>query len=159
MVAETPVGHISYATDFAMDGAGMCHVLFMWNQRSYGEPLPPDSPPAGIYDAWRDRDTGKWQQVRLAPVGIAGFFESEKGLIAAATPNTLFLWQGPQDGWKVAGTLCEASRMPGPPGFFDVISRASGSDTHRGIAVVMDSLMPAEKDKPQERVLWSVLPE
>lgn len=159
VVAETPVGHISYAMDFAVDNAGIRHLLFMWNQRSYGEPLPPESPPMGIYDAWREPETGKWQRVRLAPLGIAGFFESEKGLMAAATPNNRLSWEGPQAGWKEAGTLFDSSHAPGPAGFLDVISRASGSDTRNGIALVTDSLMPAEKDAPPMRVLWAVLPE
>lgn len=159
IVAETPMGHVSYATDFAVDETGVSHILFMWNQRWYGDPLPPDSPSAGLYDAWRSSSTGKWQRVCLGPVGIAGYLESEKSLAAAVIPNTLFRWQGQQEGWKNAGTFYDASFAPGTPGFLDVISRASGSDTHKGIAAVMDSLMTTERDKPQERVLWSVLPE
>jgi hypothetical protein len=159
VVAETPMGHISYATDFATDASGVCHVVYMWNQRSYGDPLPPDSPPAGIYHAWRDPEAGIWRRDLLMPAGNAGFYESDQGLMAATTSNRVFLWTGAQEGWKDRDALCDAARMPDPPGFFDVISRASGSDTRGGIAVVTDSLMPAEQDKPQERVLWSILPE
>lgn len=45
LVAETPMGHQSYALDFAIDADGTRHTLFLWNQRKYGDPLPPDSPP------------------------------------------------------------------------------------------------------------------
>ena len=159
MVADTPMGHMSYATDLAVDASGTSHILFLWNQRKYGEPLPPDSPPPGLYHAWRDGTSGVWQQARLLPSGYAGFFQSDRDLIAAAASNTAFLWQGPREGWKTAGPLCETSQMPGAPGFWDVISPASGSDLSKGLAIVTDSLMPAEDGQPQERVLWAILPE
>lgn len=159
LVAETPIGHITFATDFAVDDAGTCHILFMWNQHVYGAELPTGSPPAGTYHAWRDNDDGKWVRTHIEAVGIAGFAVLGDGLYAATVHNTLFRWAGSTMGWQPSGRLWDPAVFPGTPGFFDTISRASGSDVRRGLALVVDSLLPAGDDAAPERVLKAVLPE
>ncbi len=159
LVAETPMGHLSYALDFALDTDGTRHTLLLWNQRKYGDPLPPDSPPAGLYHAWRDDASRSWPRSRLLPDGYGGFFVSKTGLTAVSASNKTFVWQGPRGGWKDGGPLWQESQAPGPPGFFDVLSPASGSDTRGGIAIVTDSVLATEKDQPAQRVLWAILPE
>jgi len=159
LVAETPMGHLSYALDFAIDADGTRHTLFLWNQRKYGDPLPPDSPPAGLYHGWRNDASQSWLRSRLLPDGYGGFFVSETGLTAVSATNKTLLWQGPRGGWKDGGPFCQESEMPGAPGFFDVISPASGSRAREGMAIVTDSVLATEKDHPAQRVLWAILPE
>ena len=82
-----------------------------------------------------------------------------RSLTAVSATNKTLLWQGPRGGWKDGGPFCQESEMPGAPGFFDVISPASGSRAREGMAIVTDSVLATEKDHPAQRVLWAILPE
>lgn len=157
MVADSPMGSMAYAMDFTVDKDGGCHILFLWQQHVYGPPVPQDSPQPGIYHAWRAPGSD-WQRAFLAPSGYAGLCETGQGIFAAVTSNILFRWEGSPSGWKSVGALWDTGNAPQAPGFLDVLTKASGSDMHPGIALVMDSLEQTRPDGTQERVLWSALP-
>ena len=160
-VAQCPMGHLAYALDMVVDDAGRVHVLYFWNRHVYGHPLPDGSPEEGTYHAWRDPDSGAWTRNRFSEPVYAGFFQGEAGLVACKVHQggiARFRWDAAADAWSDAGMLCAADIVPAGPGFMDVLSRASGSDTRAGVAVVADGLMPEEADGSRERVVWSVLP-
>ncbi len=71
IVAECPVGHIAYAMDMLVDSEGAVHVLFMWNQRRYGAPLPVKAPVEGTYHGMRNPATGEWERRLVSPLSIA----------------------------------------------------------------------------------------
>ncbi|MBI5093525.1 MAG: hypothetical protein HZB26_13920 [Candidatus Hydrogenedentes bacterium] len=158
--AESTVGNFAFAMDAVVDDAGAPHILHMWNAHKYGAMPAPDAPAPGTYHTYRDAASGKWNHIKLADTGYAGFYVQGKKLYAVLQQNgTLALreWQGPASGWKALPPLCDAKAMPAASSFMDVISVSSGSKP-RGFAVVSDGLLPAVKDEPQVRVLWAVLP-
>jgi len=162
LVAECPVGHHAYALDMAIDKRGGVHVLHMWNQRVYGEPLPEGSAPPGTYHAWRDPESGQWQRRLLAPLCIAGFYQDGPGRLLAVTQEAgaLILWEWLADAqeWTRSRTMCEAARIPAGPSFMDVITASSGSDMRGGLALVSDGVLSQQDGQPGKRVVWSLLP-
>jgi hypothetical protein len=162
LVAECPMGHNAYATDMLVDGEGRVHVAYMWNRHVYGDPLPEGSPDAGSYHSWRDPEAPAWHRIRLGPVGITGLFVEGKRLTAVtqrAGTLTPLQWSADGKQWQEQPPLTDANTLPVPPGFFDVLSRSSGSIIPGGVPIVGDGLLPEEEGKPRERVLWALLPE
>ena len=161
MVAECPMGHFAYGTDIVVDASGLVHVSYLWNKRVYGEGMPPGSPAEGTYHAWRAPDAGGWRREYLGPTAITGFFVWQDGLLVIVPRNRTLVplkWVGGEAGWKELTPLCDAKQIPAGPSFMDVISTSSGSDTHAGIALVTDGLLPGSEGESPERVLWSLLP-
>lgn len=159
MLAESPVGHNAFGMDFVADNAGRLHLLFNWNQHVYGDPLPAGSLAAGLYYAWRDPVMEKWRKTRLGPVSTAGFLELGEELAVVAAQNVIYRLNSREDNPVTGTMLWEPDSITGMPGFIDTLSRASGSISSEGIALVMDSLLPSEKEQSPVRILWSVLPE
>lgn len=159
-VADTPMGRVSYAMDAACDDAGGLHILFLWNQRVYGDPAPEGSPEEGLYHAWKTSRSDPWQMERLGPLGYGSFWISPQGtvfgLFIQADGLKGLAWKGPGKGWQEVPELCAASSLPVRPGFMDVISRSSGSLPSAGPIVVGDGLLPSQDDKTSERILWSL---
>ena len=161
LVADCPMGHLAYALDMAVDEAGCVHVLYLWNRRVYGDPLPSGSLENGTYHSWRDPDSGAWTRNRFSDFAYAGLFESGDGLVACKAAQggiAQARWDAATNTWSDAGMLCNADTVPAGPGFMDVLSRASGSETGGGVAVVADGLMPEGDEGSRERIVWSVLP-
>lgn len=167
LVAETPIGHNSYAMDTSVDNEGDVHILHMWNSRKYGGPLPEGSPDAGVYHARRDRESGVWSHTYLCPISIAGFWlpTSESGpekVLQVVTQENGGLvirdWSRNSRQWLGPRTLLEKSLAPTLPTFMDILTSASGSDLRRGPVIVTDGLRPADGNIPAERVVWSLLP-
>lgn len=73
-VAECPMGHIAYAMDMLVDPDGGVHVVFMWNQRRYGAPLPPRDPVEGTYHGMRNPATGEWERRLVSPSSITSLY-------------------------------------------------------------------------------------
>ena len=158
-VAETPVGHIAFATDMTVGPDGAVHIVYMWNSRKYGEPLPAGAPKEGLYHARRDPGTGRWNAAYLAPVCIAGFFDSGATLeLITQEGGSLMqrLWDTAIMGWGQATSLLGPDRAMTPLSFMDTLSRSSGSIVPSGPALVTDGHPP---DAPASQHLsWSVLP-
>ncbi|MBW7862839.1 MAG: BNR-4 repeat-containing protein [Candidatus Hydrogenedentes bacterium] len=159
MVADSPVGHNAFAMDFLADKQGRCHLLFNWNQHVYGDPLPAGMSEAGLYYAWRDPATEKWRETRLGPVSTAGFLELGEELVVVTAQNGIYRLNSREQNSETGTTLWEPDSIAGIPGFIDTLSRASGSVSPEGVALVMDSLLPDEREQSQTRILWSVIPE
>ncbi|HOX36780.1 MAG TPA: hypothetical protein PL033_02225 [Candidatus Brocadiia bacterium] len=162
VVADTPMGHNSYATDAAVDASGRVHIVYMWNNRAYGEPLPPAAPEAGTYHSWRDPATGKWTRSRIGPAGITGFHVSGNVLTAVMSSGgslSSAKWSESEGVWTAWEKMIETGRLPGPPGFMDVLTRWSGSAVGDSPFIVFDTLIPADGGKPSKRTLWAFMPE
>lgn len=161
-VAESQMGTLAYAMDATEDASGRPHIVYMWNRRVYGDPLPADAEPEGAYHAWREQGTGAWKHDRVSECTLVGLFPEGRtvGAIAAvAGKHTQFQWQSAEKGWKTLGDISVAGDVQPGSSFLDVMSLASGSRLGKGhIAVVTDRLLPSEQGKPQTRVLWSLLP-
>lgn len=160
-VAECPMGYLAYATDMTVEKAsGAVHVAMMFNHKVYGEDRPL-SEPEGTYHARRDPESGQWYLSRLGPMGITGFGWTEQELGAFSTEGGTVVerkWQAESRDWSEPVALFDAKGLPGAPSFLDVLSLSSGSVTKGGPAMVTDSLLPSSDGKPQERILWAVLP-
>lgn len=161
LVADCPVGYTAYAMDMLVDAADTVHVALLWNHRVYGEPLPPDAPPEGAYHARRDPKSGQWHRSRLAPFSYTGFFEDRDGLLALTAQRGTVVplqWTGADQSWRELPALCDVARIPAGPSFIDVLSRYSGSDLSRGLALVSDGLLPKDLTGRSQRVVWALLP-
>jgi hypothetical protein len=157
--AISPIGKFAYAMDAVVDDTGAVHTVFMWNIPKYGDPAPADAAAPGIYHGYRDPATGKWSHTKLADGGLAGFYLENGKLQLILEKNGTFvpeLWNAPDKSWKEFPALCDVSSVPAPT-FMDVINVSSGS-TPAGLVIVTDGLLPAVKDKAQERVVWAVMP-
>lgn len=161
MVADCPPGHFAYAMDLAVDHTGVVHVVLMWNQRKYGDPLPKESPPAGTYHARRDPVTGEWRRQWLSPLSIAGLYAAEKRLLVVtqeAGGIVPFEWQPAHKTWRKLPPLCTAHRVPAGPSFMDVLAASSGSNLSGGLALVSDGVLADTTRTLTERVVWALLP-
>jgi hypothetical protein len=160
-VADCPVGHSAYAMDMLVDKTGAVHVIFMWNQRKYGEPLPSDSPEEGVYHAWRDPTTGQWHRARLGPISICGFHGGPDGPVAIITqPGAIraLEWRGAAEGWVELPPLCDPGSIISGPSFMDVLSSSSGSQVQAKPVLVFDGPFPIQEYESAGRVLQAFLP-
>ncbi|MCC6490898.1 MAG: hypothetical protein IT364_25650 [Candidatus Hydrogenedentes bacterium] len=161
LVAESPVGTNAYAMDMAVDANGGIHVVHMWNDVKYGDPLPPESAPAGTYDSYRGPSTGIWTHERLGPITLAGFHQSGEDLsliMEAGGTFSLSRWSPDKRTWEAQENLIETAQVPAGPSFVDVLRASSGSAVRPEPVLVTDGLLPAVEGQPQTRMLWAVLP-
>ena len=160
-VFECPVGHVAFAMDMTVSGDGTVHVVYLGNQRVYGEPLPEGAPPAGSYHAWRSSSTGRWHRGKVEAGGILGFYDDGRRVQLVGQRAGAFVpltWEQSTRERVEGEPLCKLSAVPAGPSFVDVISPASGSDVSGGVALVSDGLLPERPDAARERVVWSLLP-
>lgn len=162
LVAESPVGHLSYAMDMAVDDAGGVHLVYLWNHRIYGDVLPQGSPPEGVYYACRTLPGAGWHHQRLGPTAYAGLFVQGTRKTVITIQNQFLvplIWDPRTALWNEGPQICPLERLPAPPGFLDVLTPASGSMLPPGPALVCDGTLPVEPGKPSNTVLWSMFPE
>ncbi len=160
-VAESQVGYNAYATDMTVEPDGTVHIVHMLNTRKYGDPLPPDAPKEGTYHRRRDPITGEWSRTPLAPICIGGFWNTGKQLDVVTQDGGVLTrrsWDNSAKAWSGPTMFLDPKFALTPPSFMDVISASSGSILPSSIALVTDGLRPQEGDKPQERVVWAILP-
>lgn len=159
-VATCPMGHLAYAMDLLVDREGTVHIVGLFNQRKYGDPLPPGSDEAGLYHFHRAIDDRTWRRERIGPLSLAGLrLDGHRVQVIAQDGGSLNVraWDSATGTWEAPKTLLGADHYPSPVGFMDVLSPASGSRAH-GLVVVNDGVVPAGAERPEEHVLWILLP-
>ena len=159
-VADTPMGTLAFCTDLAEDDQGRPHLAFMYNTHVYGDPLPANAGPAGLWHAWRDAATHAWTTARLGESGIAGFTTAGEALRVFLAGNGAVLrrtWRATEREWTDPETVVPIGKAPSGPGFFDTLSASSGGPRAPGPAFISDGTLK-ENDK-NLCITWAVLPD
>ena len=153
IVAQTPLGHNTFATDMAVLSNGEIHIAYMWNHRVYGDPLPESAPKVGTYHAHR-KPNSSWQKTHLSPLGIAGFHTVDNTLeIISQIYGKLHTrtWDTNTSKWGPEMPLANTESPPSSAGFIDILRTESGSTLSKTPILVTDGPIP----NAQDRLLWS----
>lgn len=159
-VATCPMGHLAYAMDMLVDQVGTVHIVGLFNQRKYGDPLPAGSDEAGLYHFHRAVDDEVWRHERIGPLSLAGLrLDGDRVQVIAQDGGSLNVreWDPATGMWTPPKALLGAEHYPSPMGFMDVLSPTSGSHV-KNLVVVNDGVVPGGDENAGEHVMWMLLP-
>jgi hypothetical protein len=159
LVEEGPMGHLTYATDFAIDAEGALHIVYMAKSRKYGDPEPLEGP--SLVHAWKQPDEKEWRKERAGKLCVAAFYQSDNSFHLIRQEDGSILsenWNAATMKFEDVAPLVLAKDAPAAPYFMDVIRTASGSVMPKGVALVTSGVLPPKDGKPDTTLVWSFLP-
>ncbi len=160
-IAESPMGHNTFALDMMVDSEKTIHVLYHWNSRVYGEALPAGRAAPGLYHAWRKESEQGWHSTRLGEPLYAGLCVCQNQvwvLINEGTAIAAMPWQAQHASWGDRQVLLNQEELPVFPGFIDPLSASGNSTPAPGFAWVADGLLPGGTGPLRQYLLWGVFP-